>query len=184
MKNKIIITGGAGFIGTELIKNFKNKTDLIIVDKKKNIRLISKFKKLKIRYIQGDLINKNFSKKIYKNAKIIFHLAGIVKVPSTDINLDVKREKRIFNEAIKIIKNLIKFTNDKTLIVFPSTHLIFENCKKNRSVFNEKSKPLPNLAYAKSKLRCEELLEENSMNFRVFKTWICLWSGRKRKKDV
>ena len=76
MKNKIIITGGAGFIGTELIKNFKNKTDLIIVDKKKNIRLISKFKKLKIRYIQGDLINKNFSKKIYKNAKIIFHLAG------------------------------------------------------------------------------------------------------------
>ncbi len=35
MKNKIIITGGAGFIGTELIKNFKNKTDLIVVDKKK-----------------------------------------------------------------------------------------------------------------------------------------------------
>ena len=95
MKNKIIITGGAGFIGTELIKNFKNKTDLIVVDKKKNIKLISKFKKLKIRYIQGDLINKNFSKKIYRNAKIIFHLAGIVKVPSTDINLDVKREKKI-----------------------------------------------------------------------------------------
>ncbi len=169
MKNKIIITGGAGFIGTELIKRLKNKTDLIVVDKKKDNRLISKFKKLKIRYIQGDLINENFSKKIYKNAKTIFHLAGIVKVPSTDINLDIKKEKKIFNEAIKIIKNLIKFTNNKTLIIFPSTHLIFENCKRNRAVFNEKSKPLPNLAYARSKLRCEELLSENFMNFRVLR---------------
>ena len=34
---------------------------------------------------------------------------------------------------------------------------------------NEKSKPLPNLAYARSKLRCEELLSENFMNFRVLR---------------
>jgi len=54
MKNKILITGGAGFIGNELIKLIKNKRDIIVVDKKKNKKKISKFKKLNIKYIQGD----------------------------------------------------------------------------------------------------------------------------------
>ena len=48
MKNKILITGGAGFIGSYLIKKIKNKSNLIIVDKKKNKKLINKFKKLGI----------------------------------------------------------------------------------------------------------------------------------------
>ncbi len=169
MKNNIIVTGGAGFIGTELIKLLNHKSNLIIVDKRKDNKFKSRFKKLKIKYFQGDLRNENFSKKVYRDAKIIFHLAGIVKVPTTDVNLDLKKEKKIFNEAIKITENLIKFNNKKTLIVFPSTHLIFENCKKNRAIFNENSKPLTNLAYSRSKLRCEELLNENNMNFRVLR---------------
>ena len=169
MKNKIIITGGAGFIGTELIKRLNQKNNLIIADKKKDKKLILRLKKLKIKYFQGDLLDKDFSKKIYKNAKTIFHLAGIVKVPSTDVNLDLKKERKIYNEAITIINNLIKFNSKKTLIIFPSTHLIFENCKKNKVIFNENSKPMPNLAYSRSKLKCEELLIENNMNFRVLR---------------
>ena len=33
-EKKILITGGAGFIGNELIKLIKNKRDIIVVDKK------------------------------------------------------------------------------------------------------------------------------------------------------
>ena len=94
MKNKILITGGAGFIGNELIKLIKNKRDIIVVDKKKNKKIISRFKKLNIEYIQGDLTNKQLSKKIYKNVNLIYHLAGIVKVPNTDVNLNKKKEKK------------------------------------------------------------------------------------------
>ena len=36
MKNKILITGGAGFIGGYLIKRLRNKKNVIIIDKKKN----------------------------------------------------------------------------------------------------------------------------------------------------
>ena len=43
MKNKILITGGAGFIGNELIKLIKNKREIIVFNKKKNKKIISIF---------------------------------------------------------------------------------------------------------------------------------------------
>ena len=167
MKNKILITGGAGFIGSELIKLINNKKNIIVVDKIRNKKTISKFKKLKIKYIHGNLINKEFSKKIYRNIKTIYHLAGVVKVPSTDINLNLKKEKKIFTEATKIMHNLIKYSDQKVKVIFPSTHLVFENCKKNKSKYDEKSEVLPYLAYSRSKYECEKLLINNKVNFLI-----------------
>ena len=169
MKNKILITGGAGFIGTELIKLINNKKNIIVVDKIRNKKIVSKFKKLGIKYIRGNLINKEFSKKIYKGIKIIYHLAGTVKVPSTDINLDLKKEKKIFNEATKIMNNLIRYSDKKIKVIFPSTHLVFENCKKNKSIYDEKSEVLPYLAYARSKYECEKLLINDKINFSILR---------------
>ncbi len=169
MKNKILITGGAGFIGGELIKLIKDKKNIVVVDKKNNKKIISKFKKLNIKYIQGELTNKKFAKNIYKNFNLIFHLAGIVKVPNTDINLDIKKEKKIYNDAINILNNLINFSEKKAKVIFPSTHLIFENCKKNKSRFNENSTPMPNLAYSRSKYDCEKLLKKNKINYIILR---------------
>ena len=100
---------------------------------------------------------------------MIYHLAGTVKVPSTDVNLDLKKEKRIFNEAINIFKNLIQFADKNSKIIFPSTHLVFENCKKNKKVFYENSEPLPYLAYSKSKLKCEEMLINSGLKYNILR---------------
>ena len=167
--NKIIITGGAGFIGSELIKLFKNKKDLIVVDKKKNKKIISNLKKLKIKFIYGNLTNKHICKKVFKNAKIIYHLAGITKVPSTDVNLDKKKEKKIYKDTMLLMRNLLKFCNKNSNIIFPSTHLIFEDCKINNKIFYENSKPMPNLAYSTSKLHCEELLSKSQNKYVILR---------------
>lgn len=169
MKNKILITGGAGFIGSYLIKKIRTKTNLIVIDKKKNRKLINKFKTLGIKYIQGNLENKKISKIIYKDIKLIYHLAGTVKVPSTDINLDLTKEQRIYNEAINILKNLIKYSDKNVKIIFPSTHLVFENCKKNKKIFYENSKTLPYLAYSRSKLKCEEMLIKSGLKYNILR---------------
>ena len=85
------------------------------------------------------------------------------------MNLNLNKEKKIYREALKIINNLVNFTNNKARVIFPSTHLIFENSKKNKEVFNEKSKPLPYLAYSRSKYKCEQILEESGLNYNILR---------------
>ena len=48
MENKILITGAAGFIGSELIDLIKNKKNIIVADIKKNKETIDRFKDLKV----------------------------------------------------------------------------------------------------------------------------------------
>lgn len=169
MTNKILITGGAGFIGSYLINKLKNKKNIIVVDKVKNKKTFLKFKKLNIKYVIGNLLDKNFSKKIYNNTNIIYHLAGTVKVPNTDFNLDIQKETKIYNEATRIMQNLINYTSNKAKVIFPSTHLIFENCKKDNQTFYETSSPLTNLAYSRSKLKCEQMIIESGIKFNILR---------------
>ena len=168
MKNKVLITGGAGFIGNELIKLI-DKKKIIIVDIKKNKKILNKFKKEKIKYVSGNLNNKNFVKKIFKDVKTIYHLAGITKVPSTDINLNLRKEKIIYNNSVNIMNNLISLVPRNVKIIFPSTHLIFENCKKNKQVFYEDSEALTKLAYSRGKLECENILKRNKINYTILR---------------
>ena len=169
MKNKILVTGGAGFIGTELIQLINNKKNLIVVDIKKNKKILNKFKDLRIKYVAGNLNDEKFAKKIYKNTKLVYHLAGITKVPNTDINLNQRKEKIIYNNSVKIMNNLVRNISKKTVVIFPSTHLVYENCKKNRQKFHENSKTLTKLAYSKGKLECEKILKKNKINYRILR---------------
>lgn len=73
-KKRILITGGTGLIGRELI-NYLEKCNT------KKITIVSldkiKIKKKNTEFIYGDLCDFNFCKKITKNKDIVFHLAGI-----------------------------------------------------------------------------------------------------------
>ncbi len=83
---KIIITGGAGFIGSHLAENLikkKNIKKIIIIDdfkdgSRKNIKDFEKNKKIKIYKIDINKIKKNDP--IFKNCKFIFHLAAIADI--------------------------------------------------------------------------------------------------------
>lgn len=82
---KILITGGAGFIGSHLTEKLSKNNEVVVLDnldsyydvkiKKENIKIVES---KSAKFILGDVTNYNFMKRIIKenNIEIIFHEAA------------------------------------------------------------------------------------------------------------
>ena len=83
MKNFIVVTGGAGFVGSNLIEYFLNKTkyNILSIDnystgKKKN-HLLNK----KVKYLKGNTKNiEKILKQYKKNIHTIFHFGEFSRI--------------------------------------------------------------------------------------------------------
>ncbi len=81
-KNKIIITGGAGFVGTNLIKLFLKKTKLkiISIDDYSSGKKSNHIRNNRIRYIKGKTINISKLIKNPKEIKTVFHFGEFARI--------------------------------------------------------------------------------------------------------
>jgi len=156
----ILITGGAGYIGSHIVERLiNNKDNIIILD-----NLSTGHKKLinnKTFFIKGDIKNINLLKKIITNysIKTVFHLAAYLNVSEAENN----RSKYYKNNIIGT-KNLIfacKNSNVKNFI-FSSSCAIYGN--KTGSV-SELNKPNPQGYYAYTKYKGEELIKKYSKKY-------------------
>ena len=77
--NKILITGGAGFIGSHLSEFLSKKNQVIIIDKLSHGNKIKQINK-NIKLIKGDVRDKDLMNFYSKNCSSIFHLAAVLGV--------------------------------------------------------------------------------------------------------
>ena len=157
-KVKYLVTGGAGFIGTNLILKLVNEGYSIICinkpSKNKNLEIIKKLKNTKIYLI--DVCDTEALIKIIKRENIIgiFHLASFVGISNENSNL-----YQVFRDTIYATMSVLKAmqeTNVKRLF-FASTSNIYGY--KKGVVFDEEYKEvLPQSLYAFSKLYSEKLI--------------------------
>ena len=138
-KKKILVVGGSGFIGINLIKKLdKNKNYVSATYFKKK-----KFKRIKnVNYFKGDLKDFNFCKKITKSADIVFMCAA-VSSGAKDIQNDPMMH---VDENVMINLNIIKAAslNSVKKFIFLSSNVVYPNSKKpmseenmNYSLFNK-----------------------------------------------
>ena len=82
IKNKIIITGGAGFVGTNLIKLFLKKTKykIISIDNYSSGKKSNHIKSSRVKYINGKTINIFKLIKNPKEIKSIFHFGEFARI--------------------------------------------------------------------------------------------------------
>ncbi len=142
-KNIILVTGGAGFIGSSLIKyliknNYNYK--IISIDNYSTGNVKNHIKNKNIKYLKGD--NKDIDKllkKVKKRIKVIFHFGEFSRIYQSFSNY-----KRCFEYNIHHSSKVIEFSKDnKIKIIYSATSSNLGN--------NGKDENLSPYAWTKSK---------------------------------
>jgi UDP-glucose 4-epimerase len=142
MKKKILVTGGAGFIGSHLVdilNEDRKISKIVVIDnfsdgELRNLDLVKKSKKVKI--IKSDLLNLKRNEKYFKDIDCIVHLAALSDlVPSID--KPVKFIENNFNGTLKILEAM-NFNNIKKIIFAASSTCYGKNnstpTKENQNI--------------------------------------------------
>ncbi len=161
MKNKILVVGGSGFLGHNLLK----KISLI-----KNFEIFSltkskyqKKKKIKnVKYISCDIRKlKDLKKKINKNYEYVINLSG---------NIDHKKNNETFEVHYNGLNNLLKTINLKKLELFLQIGSCLEYGRKpSPQKENFFCKPIS--YYGKAKYMASNLLQKKTTNFIILRPY-------------
>ena len=167
--SKILITGGAGYIGTALTSlALKKGFKVIAVDNLKHSKtqFIKKFIKNKnYAFSKCDINNLYKFEKILKKEKvnIIVHLAGIVGDPASKLQKKLTRLTNVVSSK-KIFKLSEEYNVDK--FIFSSTCSNY-GIVKSKSLANENTKLKPLSLYAETKVDFENFMIKQSKNINM-----------------
>ena len=168
MIKNILVTGGAGYIGshtTEIL--IKNRIKVFIADD-----LSTGFKKLinsKAKFNKVNILNSNKIKKIVikNNIDSVIHLAAVLSVGESEQN--PKKYNKINVIGTMKLLQALKNTEVKN-IIFSSTCAVY---KDGFTRVNENTKVKPTSVYGKTKLKCEKLIQtfckKNKVNFGILR---------------
>ncbi len=173
MNKNIIVTGGLGFIGSNLIELLIEKKYYVInVDKvsyssnfynTKNLKNKKKYK-----FLRCDINNQKKLKKLFKTYKPIgvFNLAA-----ETHVDRSIDGPKEFINSNINGIFNLLEVfksyykTNKNTLLIHVSTDEVYGDVLKGRS--NENYPYKPSSPYAASKASSDHLVYSYIRTYKI-----------------
>tara|TARA_Y100000591_G_scaffold60626_1_gene49166 strand:+ start:17334 stop:18239 length:906 start_codon:yes stop_codon:yes gene_type:complete len=170
---KVMVTGGAGFIGSHLVEYLSKSYRVVVID---NLSQGNKLKNINnnIRLVKGDVRDYDLVKYHSKNCTSIFHLAAILGV-------DVVSEKNIETmdcefEGIKNVCSAAK-KNKLKKIIYASSSGVYGQLNYKGNV-KESAVIQPSSAYSMAKRACEVYLKYfyketkiNSVAVRLFNVY-------------
>ena len=172
MKKKIIITGGLGYIGTELCKLYSGVSwhhQIIVIDKRFISERVNQLRNWNIEFIHGDILNKDLIREYCEDADVVHHLAGITDVPRTKSEASVEQDKKIREVGEKGTQNILDVISSKCKIIFPSTHVVYEGINEVRTNIREDETTKPVLSYSTSKAINENQLKKSGKNYIILR---------------
>lgn len=170
----ILITGGAGFIGSTLADKLLEKNNKIVVIDNFNDYYSPKLKEKNIKHnldnknyklYRGDICDKNLLSKIFEENQIdvVVHIAA-----SAGVRPSIENPLSYVKNNIEGTVNILEVMKRKNVqrIVFASSSSIYGNCKEE--IFSEDLKVSePISPYAASKSACEQFLYTYSKLFDI-----------------
>jgi len=172
MSKKIIITGGLGYIGTELCKLYSGVSwhhKIKVIDKRFISERVNQIRNWNMDFIQGDILDKQMVEQHFKDADVVHHLAGITDVPRTKSESSNEKDEIIKEVGEKGTQNILDIISDECKIIFPSTHVVYEGLEEVKTDIKEDEITKPVLSYSSSKAVNEEQLKKSGKNYIILR---------------
>lgn len=162
---KILVTGGAGYIGSTVVKELLLKGyDVKVFDKLIfGSESLTPFKN-KIEVIQGDI--RNFDEEILNDVSGVIHLAGFSNDPMADYNPQANKEVNTFGS--KKVAEACARKGINRFVYASSASLYDEGTSGDSGLQDENSKVSPRNAYPVSKYEGEQEVFKLMENYPEF----------------
>lgn len=161
-RRKILITGGAGFIGSSLILNLQDKHKIICLDRDDKYSQLKKFINSNVKLVRGDITNEALLDKLVKECNIIIHLAGgggnsaCVRDPIWAVNTHILGTHLQLKKALKY--KVKKF-------IFASSQSVYTTFHKRTPPLKEEMRLEPDDFYGTLKKIAEDLINSSGINY-------------------
>lgn len=155
---KILITGGAGYLGSVIVERLLNVGyEVIVLDKLlfNQTSLLHYTSWSKFRFVYGDVRNESLLEELCKEVDVIIPLAAIVGFPACAA--DPKLAKEINFDQIF---NIVRFAKDKK-ILYPNTNSGY-GIGVGQTECTEESPLTPISVYGQTKCDAENFLRANT----------------------
>jgi len=151
---KVLVTGGAGFIGSHLVDELvKEDFKVTVLDNLSTGRIENiKHHLEKILFVKGDIRDKKNVEEALEGVEVVFHLAAITSVPYS-----VKHPKITYEVNVDETKNLLEtcLRGNVEKIIYLSTCAVYG--EPEYLPVDEKHPTNPISPYAESKLKAEQV---------------------------
>ncbi len=166
----VLITGGAGYIGTALVEQLNQDDKVEQIDIYDNLSRgnrnlfigIDKLKTKKVKFIQGDLLDSRKLKNALNGVDIVYHLAANVSTPFSDQNPHLFEQVNHWGTAE--LTYAVEASEVKRLIYLSSVSVY----GASEDICRLSDKPNPQTFYGISKLRGEEHVQRLSEKLETF----------------
>jgi UDP-glucose 4-epimerase len=155
--SKILVTGGAGFIGSHLVEELLAQNHQVIVLDNLSTGKVENIKPFlnKIKFVRKDIRKLGFEK-LFRDVEYIFHLAANPFVQDS-IDHPILTYQINVNGTLNILEMARKF--DVKNVIFASASSVYGDVPKNKLPLKETMIPNPKSPYALWKLHCEQLCQ-------------------------
>ena len=180
MKEKILVTGGAGYIGSILVPELLKKGyEVIVIDNfmYNQTSLLDCCHEKKLTIVRGDVRDKNLIIKYIKQVDFIFPLACITGAPACEKDRIAAKTTNL--DAIKLI---LKLRSKNQGIIFPNTNSGYGIGQKG--IYCDENTPLrPISFYGKLKVEAEKAVM-NSGNAISLRLATCFGISPRMRLDL
>lgn len=178
---RILVTGGAGFIGRHLAEFLLQNNKVLIYDNLSN----STFENLAslvgkgVEFLQGDILDSDTLCEFSKGVDVVIHLASISNVKESVSNPEITNRISVDGTASVLqccVGNKIK------KIIFASSAAVYGN---SENIITEDSATDPQSPYGQSKLDAEKIIvkacKENNLEYVIFRMFNVYGRGQNRQ---